>query len=264
MPIAMLERERRQLQAALWVGVLATAALWFFHAARILLGVPVGTWGVVPRRFYGLHGVLTSPLVHKDFTHLFHNSVPIFAATTLLVYFYPRLAARLGVLMYALTGIAVWLLARGEGWGSLVDVPHIGASGVAYALVSFLFWSGVFKRSLRSVAVTLVIVLYFSGMVAGIFPGAPEISWESHLLGALVGAGLAYGFRDSAADHRPAPPAKPYRATRYFRPDVFDMTLAERAELARQRAEDLRRAQLQAEAFRQQPPHPTPRPGEQA
>ena len=230
----MLDRERRRLGAAVRTALTAVGFLWVLHLLRLVAGSPVGEWGILPRRLDGLHGILTGPLAHGDFGHLANNSVPLLATILLLVYFFPRIAARALLVLYLLTGAAVWVLARGAGWGAEVTISHVGASGVAYALVSFLFWLGVFKRSLQSIVVALVIMLYFSGMIAGVLPDQLHVSWESHLLGAVVGALVAWGFRASVVDDAPAePPAPAYVAEPYFARDTFAYTLAEREELRR-------------------------------
>ena len=236
MPIAMLDRERRRLGVALRTALTGVGFLWVLHALRLLLGSRAGTWGIVPRSWEGLHGILTAPLAHGDWGHLANNSVPLLATGALLVYFFPRIAGRATLALYVLTGVAVWLLARGPGWGADVAISHVGASGVAYALVSFLFWLGVFKRSMRSVVVALVILFYFSGMIAGVLPDQLHVSWESHLIGGLVGIGVAWRFRGAvvrdAADEPPPEPA--YVTAPYFPPDVFDHTLAEREQMRRE------------------------------
>jgi len=245
MPIAMLDRERRRLMGALRAGGTAVGILWVLHLVRFLLGMPARAWGIIPREWSGLHGIISSPLAHADFGHLANNSVPIFATVVLLVYFFPRIAGRAMLQLYLLTGITVWLLARGAGWGADVSISHVGASGVAYALVSFLFWLGVFKRSMQSIIVALVILFYFSGMIAGVLPDQLHVSWESHLLGGIVGMFVAWAFRSSLvrdiADEPPPPPL--YQSEPFFPADVFEYTRAERIEHERRRleAERLRR-----------------------
>lgn len=244
MPITMLDRERRRLVVALRTGGTVVVFLWILHALRLLLGMRASSWGIVPRHWDGLHGILTSPLAHGDWGHLANNSVPLFATTVLLVYFFPRIAARALLLIYVLTGVAVWLLARGQGWGAEVTISHVGASGVAYGLVSFLFWLGVFKRSVQSIVVALIILFYFSGMIAGVLPDQLNVSWESHLIGALVGALVAYRFRSSVLrDVEPHQVEQaPYQQTPYFPADIFAYTLDERRQLAAEAAEQARLA----------------------
>ena len=248
MPIDLLKGERDRLLAALRVALTAVGFLWAFHAARWLLGIDATAFGIVPRTLYGLSGVFTAPLVHGGFGHLANNSVPLVSTLFLLVYFYPRIALRATLSMYVVTGFGVWLLARGAGWGADVSISHIGASGVAYALVSFLFWFGVFKRSAQSIVVALVILLYFSGMIAGVLPDQINVSWESHLIGAVVGGLTAWRYRDALVTHHPAPKKQAYQAAPYFPADTFAYTMAEREAMRQAALEAERQRRLNAES----------------
>jgi len=244
MSLASLTRERDQLLAALKTSVVAVGFLWLLHFVRLFLLQSPGARGIVPRRLEGLHGIITAPLAHSGFGHLANNSIPLLATIFLLTYFYPRIAARAMVLMYVFTGIAVWFLARGEGWGADVTISHVGASGVAYALVSFLFFLGIFKRSMQSIVVALVILFYFSGMIAGVLPDQLNVSWESHLLGGVVGALVAWMFRSSLLDYRVPEPVDTYVEAPYFPADTFVYTKQEREMMRKQalEAERIRRS----------------------
>ena len=81
----------------------------------------------------------------------------------------------------------VWLFAR--------PVYHIGASGIIYGLLGFLFFSGIFKRDNRSIALSLLITFIYGGLIWGILPGMKGISWESHLFGGISGIVTAFIFR---------------------------------------------------------------------
>jgi len=131
MSLQSITRERDQLVAALKTSAVAVGFLWVLHLLRLFLLQSPGEWGIIPRRIEGLHGILTAPLAHSGWGHLANNSVPLFATIFLLAYFYPRIGSRAMLLMYVLTGIAVWFFARGEGWGADVTISHVGARGVA-------------------------------------------------------------------------------------------------------------------------------------
>jgi len=120
--------------------------------------------------------------------HLINNSVPLFVGLAMIAYFYRRVSAKSIFLIYVLTGLGVWLFGR--------PVLHIGASGVVYGLISFIFWSGIFRRNIRSIVLALIILLLYSGMFLGVLPNQPGISWESHLIGAIVGILIAFVFRN--------------------------------------------------------------------
>ena len=73
----------------------------------------------------------------------------------------------------------VWLMARGAN--------HIGASGLIYGQVAFLIASGWFRKNLKSVIIAVLIGFIYGGMVWGILPNQPGVSWEGHLFGAVSG-----------------------------------------------------------------------------
>jgi len=91
-------------------------------------------------------------------------------------------------MIYLLTGLAVWGFAR--------PVFHIGASGVVYGFVSFIFWTGIFRRNIKSIVLALIVTFLYSGYIMGILPNQEGISWESHLLGGIVGIFTSYWYKD--------------------------------------------------------------------
>ena len=152
--------------------------------------------GILPRDGFGLMGIITAPLIHGDFSHLISNTFPIIVLGWIVFFFYPKISFFLFTFVYIITGLLVWLLAR--------EVYHIGASGLVYGFVSFLFFSGIFRRDNKSVALALIITFLYGGLVWGVLPGMKGISWESHLFGAIAGLVAAYIFR------KVDPPSKKY------------------------------------------------------
>ncbi|MBX2814345.1 MAG: rhomboid family intramembrane serine protease, partial [Saprospiraceae bacterium] len=165
------------------------AIMWGVQVVQTVTGISFAKLGILPRNFDGLWGILSSPFVHssKDFLHIISNSPPLFVSMAMILFFFPRVAYRSFLFIWILTGALVWAFA-----GSAF---HIGASGVVYGLVSFIFWNGVFRRNLKSIVLSLIIILLYSGMFLGILPNQPGISWESHLLGGLVGIIASFLFR---------------------------------------------------------------------
>ena len=147
----------------------------------------MASYGIFPRETDGLIGIFTSPLIHGSWEHLLSNSAPLFVTTTIIHFFYKRVALSSFFFIYFLTGASVWMFGR--------SVYHIGASGVVYGLVSFIFWSGVFRRNIKSIVLALVVLILYSGYLSGILPTQEGISWESHLLGGIVGIIVAYLFK---------------------------------------------------------------------
>jgi len=155
---------------------------WAFSFSFVFLGL-------LPRTLTGLKGILFAPLIHASFYHVISNSIPLLILGTSVKYFYPKLSDKIFALIYFLPNILVWLFAR--------EAYHIGSSGIVYGLGAFLFFSGVFRRDKKSIAVALIVVFLYGGLVWGIFPIEKGISFESHFFGMLIGAILAFVFRNS-------------------------------------------------------------------
>lgn len=174
--------------------------LWSIFILQYFLDIPTYQYGgLFPRSVDGLKGILFSPLLHGSFMHLISNSAPLTVLTVMILYFYSKVAFESFVWLYLMTGVMVWLFAR--------PVYHIGASGVVYAMVSFVFWAGIFVRNLRSIVLSLIVAVLYSGMFLGVLPNEDGISWESHLLGGVVGIFVAYILREKIKKHDP--PAEP-------------------------------------------------------
>lgn len=144
-------------------------------------------FGLYPRTIPGMLGIITSPLLHSNIDHLFSNILPLLVLGVSIEFFYPESSKKVFSISFVLTGILVWIFAR--------ESYHIGASGVAYALFSFLFFSGILKRDKKSITLSLLVVFLYGGLIYGIFPLKEGISWESHLIGLIVGLFAALFFR---------------------------------------------------------------------
>ena len=162
--------------------------IWIIHIIAQLFNYNLVHWGIFPRKISGLYGILSSPLVHSDFQHLISNSIPFFVLASILIYFYPQISFRIIAYSWLLQGIWVWLAGR--------MAYHIGASGLVYAIASFLFFNGIFHRNRPMAAISLLIVFLYGGLIWGLFPTQKQISWEGHLGGFLAGIIVAYGYYD--------------------------------------------------------------------
>lgn len=199
--------------------------LWVVHLLKLTLNLNLGNYGLMPREIDGAIGILTSPFIHGNLQHIISNSVPLFVLTAMIIIFYRRVAYQAIFLIYLLTGVAVWLFARG-------NVIHIGASGVVYGLVSFVFWTGLFRRNIKSIILALIVTILYSGYFMGILPTQKGISWESHLFGALVGIVVAFWFKNNKESDEDTKSSwdDEEENSEYFLPrDTFEKTKAQRA-----------------------------------
>lgn len=220
------EMTRRHFLESIRFPLIFVLILWLVHGYQVMAGWDPVNFGIISRRLYGIMGIVTGPLVHGSWEHLISNTFPLLFLSVISIYFYRKVAYRAFWMIYFLTGASVWLFAR--------HVSHIGASGVVYGLVAFIFWNGVFRRSIRSIILALIVVLLYSGMFFGILPDQEGVSWESHLLGSLMGIFTSFWFKgeleDDELDHREEPfAAERLIAKQHYLPrDIFDKTKAQR------------------------------------
>jgi membrane associated rhomboid family serine protease len=220
----MSDHESRRLIAAIQFPSYLVILLWLIHIFKLMTGIELGYYGNLPRDVDGIVGIFTSPFIHGSFSHLLSNSFPLFVLTFLIALFYRKIAYQSMFSIYLLTGLAVWAFGRGH-------VIHIGASGVVYGLVAFVFWMGLFRRDLKSIILALIVTILYSGFFYGIIPTQRGISWESHLFGGLVGIFVAYWFRDTREESNEDPPSfieRDEQSTYLFPPDLFEQTKNER------------------------------------
>ena len=185
--------ERKRALTALLLPALAVLVLWCIWFLDAGLELDLARFGLYPREAKGLPGIITMPLLHGDWRHIFDNSAAVLLLGWCLLYFYPRVAGRVVLLTWIAGGIGVWLIGRA---GS----PHIGVSGVIYGLAAFLFTSGLLRGQRTLMALSLIVVFLYGSLVWGILPLVQGMSWEGHLCGAFVGLVLAF-------THRHVPPA---------------------------------------------------------
>ncbi|HMQ61413.1 MAG TPA: rhomboid family intramembrane serine protease [Flavilitoribacter sp.] len=231
-----IKEQGRKLWQSLWWPALFVALLWAVQGVQELFHLNWRIYGVLPREPIGLRGVLFMPLIHKDWGHLLANTPPLYFLSAMILFFYRKVAFRAFSLIYILTGLAVWLLAN-------MSIPflgltgergfHIGASGLIYGMVAFVFWSGIFRRSIKAIALSLIVVFYYGSLFLGILPGQTGISWEGHLFGALAGILVAFWYKKDVErdDVKPKPSWETedeLPPTSFFDADIFQKTKEER------------------------------------
>lgn len=254
MPSAYLPDRPFRL-ADVWLPIAMLGIMWLIHFAQWWGDFSLGVYGLSPKMASGLIGIITAPLLHSDWGHLVANSVPLLVAGSIIFYFYPSVAYRAFAMIYVLTGVVVWSFAKKY-------TTIIGASGIVYGLVAFIAWLGIFRRSVKAIILALLVVVLYGGMLAGIAPNPdrPNVSWESHFIGGLVGIFAAFYYKDLIEDDEINPVQQPVTPQKLFLPrDIFEKTLAQRAQereeyLAQLNAIQQEQAALRQRMFHQPPP----------
>lgn len=184
----MEENQFKYSNAVIAVPLFFVLSLWFVYWLQIRFDFDFVENGILPRNFFGLQGLLFSPFIHSSLEHLYHNSMPLLVLLAALFYFYVKEA--LGILVYGilLSGLMTWIIGR--------ENYHIGASGLIYVLVSFVFFKGLQTRYYRLVALSFAVLLLYGGMLWYVFPDIDQsISWEGHLSGFITGFLLSLFYR---------------------------------------------------------------------
>lgn len=180
-------RARRNFSLSLRMSLVFIGVLWTVFIFDQAFGLRLGQFGLRPGSLSGLTGVVSAPLLHANFQHILSNTLPMLISLTAILYLYPNSALRVIPLVWIGSGALAWLIGRPN--------LHIGASGLIYGLLAFVFISGILRRDLRSVSVSLLVGFLYGSMVWGVLPTRPQMSWEMHLSGALIGVMLAFLFQ---------------------------------------------------------------------
>jgi len=158
--------------------------LWFVYWLEIRFDFDFVENGIFPRTVSGLQGIIFSPFIHADIEHLYNNSIPLLILLAALQYFYARQSLEIIGYGILFSGLITWIIGR--------ESYHIGASGLIYVLVGFIFFKGIQTQYYRLVALSLAVIIVYGGMVWYVFPKVDStISWEGHLAGLITGFALS-------------------------------------------------------------------------
>lgn len=149
------------------------------QALNLLCGYALNAFGLLPRSLHGLWGIAFSPFLHQSVAHLASNLVPFIVLGWFVAILSVRRFVAVSAVIVLVGGLLVWVFGR--------TAIHVGASGWVFGLWGYLLARGWFERSLQSIAVALLVLAGYGGMVFGFLP-TQGMSFESHIAGALAGA----------------------------------------------------------------------------
>jgi membrane associated rhomboid family serine protease len=152
--------------------------MWFVFIFNWIFNLNFNSYGIVPRTPKGLIGIFTSPFLHLNFQHIISNTVPFVILMGTLSFFYEKLN-----LIVLIGGVLVWVFGRSSS--------HIGASGLIYGLATFLIAIGFYRKSFKTIMISIIVIGMYGSLIFGVLPTNSYISWEGHLFGALAGIFVA-------------------------------------------------------------------------
>ncbi|MEZ4884241.1 MAG: rhomboid family intramembrane serine protease [Chitinophagales bacterium] len=190
-----LDTEKQKVKYSLLLPSLFVVLLWVIKLVELGSGYSFSNWGIEPRTLLGLRGIVFSPFLHGDLSHLFSNSFPIILLGFIVLHNYRPIAFELLFWLVVMSGFWTWVIGRPS--------YHIGASGVIYGMAFFVFFSGILRKDVRSMALALLVTFFYGGLVWGLLPIQEGVSWEGHIAGALAGIICAFYFRHEAKQDVP-------------------------------------------------------------
>ncbi|MFH0782870.1 MAG: rhomboid family intramembrane serine protease [Pseudomonadota bacterium] len=167
-------------EVMLFIGV-----MWGVYILDLIVpGISFNHFGIMPRKLEGLMGIFISPFLHGGWSHILSNTVPLLVLAALVrVSLGSRKMCSVIFIGAVGSGLGAWVFSSGD----LV----IGASGIVFALLGFLFADAYFSPSLRSWSVAISGMVLYGGTLMSLFVYLPFISWASHFWGLVAGVASA-------------------------------------------------------------------------
>lgn len=163
--------------------------LWVAFLVNAASPLDFRAFGLVPRDPWGLPGIILMPFLHGSASHLFYNSISLLVMLSILYgcISNPDRVSVACLRIVMISGVLLWILGRSTTADGLTMV-HIGASGLAYGLVSFAFCCSIWTRNLSLFLASLFVLAYTGlSLFGGLLPNDSHISWDGHIAGAFAG-----------------------------------------------------------------------------
>ncbi len=189
----------RPLGAALLMAVLL-AGLWVLEFFDQLSGERLDNLGIHAQELDGLPEIFTAPFLHAGWDHLISNSVPFFVLGFLVLLGGMARWLLSSLISIVSSGLTAWLLTP-------ANTIIVGASGLIFGWLAYLLARGLWSRRPGQVALAVVVLLVYGGLIWGVFPGNAGVSWQAHLGGAGGGVFAAWLLHRRAASRRPVAPS---------------------------------------------------------
>ncbi len=158
--------------------------LFGIELVNLFTGRYLNQFGLIPRSLPSLPGIIVSPFLHGSFLHFVSNIIPLAIFSFFMLQHGVRRFARVTAVCILVSGLLTWLLGR--------SAIHVGASGLIYGYFAYLLLAGILSKEIQLIGISLFVGFGYGGLIFGVLPVNPYISWESHLFGFIVGIVSAF------------------------------------------------------------------------
>ena len=152
-------------------------------------------YGIFSRK--NLSRIITFPFIHSNFSHLINNTYPVLILGGIIAVVYKTIANKVFLFSYLLSGMILWIIGGNK-------VPTIGASGIIYALASFVLVSGFIKNQPRLAMLSFLVIFLNLSNIWDIIPIelGDSVSRIGHLSGFIAGTIIAIYFRNKGPQEK--------------------------------------------------------------
>ena len=182
--IFQLQQLFNSLQVNVYEALEIIAGLWLIQFLNYLLGYRLNAFGIVPRDIVGFVGIPVAPFLHGSFSHLFFNTIPLFALSCFLLISGEKNFVHVTLIIIAISGLGIWLFGRSG--------VHIGASSLIMGYFSYLMVDAYMHPSVATWVLAGLVVYYFGSLLLSLFPQEERVSWEGHLFGFAAGVAAVW------------------------------------------------------------------------
>ena len=94
------------------------------------------------------------------------------------------------IMVVTIGGSLTWLFGRSS--------YHVGASGLIMGYWGYLLVNAYHHPTLMTIALGIVCLYYFGGLLSSVIPNDAKESWEGHLFGVIAGIGTSFLYPEVA------------------------------------------------------------------
>ncbi len=158
----------------------ALVLLWLIEFVDVLSGNMLDYLAIRAQDPQGLVFILTAPFLHFGWQHLISNSVPFFVFGWLVMMSGRNRWLITTAISIVVSGLFAWALTPAGAYVA-------GASGLIFGWFAYLLVRGLWTRDWRQILIAVALVVVYGGMIWGVLPTQPGVSWQAHLGGAIGG-----------------------------------------------------------------------------
>jgi membrane associated rhomboid family serine protease len=162
------------------IGVFVTIFWVLEFVNQVFFGDRLDFFGIIPRNIIGLRGIIFAPFLHGDFPHLIANTFPFIVLAWFVMLQNTRDFFFVTIITMLVGGLGVWLIAPSRS-------VTVGASILIFGYLGFLLLRGYFQKNLPSILLSFIVLFLYGGLIWGVLPSNPHVSWQGHLFGFLGG-----------------------------------------------------------------------------